>query len=294
VIFGGIDPTFGSNSPFKESIMKLSLLAVSALLISSTGFAQAKHLISGSDTMGGVLTDAIIAAGMDQQIGYVGGGSSVGEKAFANGEINITAMSRDIKPEVKAQLAAAGVAPLAHVVALDGISIFVNTANATVGVDLPTLAKIFTCEITSWSQVPGSGRAGAIHAFRRNDESGTTDTFKNLVGVKTFGACVTVLAETADIAEKTGTDADAVGYAGLSGKTDKNRELGVARAGTEYINPTVATIRNGSYPLSRQLLIYEATGSRTPNKVEAQLLEQLLDRSFLDPIVQDHDFVTID
>jgi phosphate transport system substrate-binding protein len=274
--------------------MKLNMLAVAALLISSTTFAQTKHLISGSDTMGGVLTDAIIAAGMDQTIGYVGGGSSVGEKALLNGEIGITAMSREMKPEVAAQLQAAGVTPVAHAVALDGISIFVNNGNTLAGVDLTTLAKIFTCEITSWAQVPGSGKNGAIHAFRRNDESGTTDTFKNLVGVKNFGACVTVLAETADIAEKTGVDADAVGYAGLSGKNDKNRELGVSKAGNAYVQPTVATIRNKTYPLARTLFIYEATGARKANAVEAQLLEQLLDRSFLDPIVQDHDFVTLD
>ncbi|MGZ3745536.1 MAG: PstS family phosphate ABC transporter substrate-binding protein, partial [Pseudobdellovibrionaceae bacterium] len=210
--------------------MKLNLLAVSFLLVASTSFA-AKHLISGSDTLGGVMTDAIIAAGLDQEISYVGGGSTIGEKAFVNGEIGITAMSREIKPDAAAQLQTAGVTPIAHVVALDGISIFVNKANPAVGIDFATLAKVFTCEFTSWSQIPGSGKTGPIHAFRRNDESGTTDTFKNLVGVKAFGACVTVLAETADIAEKVGLDTEAMGYAGLSGKTDKNRELAVAKVG---------------------------------------------------------------
>lgn len=274
--------------------MKRNLLALSFLFLASTTFAQPKHLVSGSDTLGGVMTDAIIASGLDQVIGYIGGGSSVGEKAFANGEIGMTAMSRELKPEVIAQLNAAGVNPVGHVVALDGISVFVNSANPATGIDFATLAKIFTCEYTSWSQVAGSGKVGPIHAFRRNDESGTTDTFKNLVGVKNFGACVTVLAETADIAEKVGVDADAVGYAGLSGKTDRNRELAVAKTGTNFVMPTTASIRNETYPLSRKLYIYEAAGARTPNKVEAQLLEQLLDRSFLDPIVQDHDFVTID
>jgi phosphate transport system substrate-binding protein len=274
--------------------MKLNLLAVSLLLVSSTTFAQTKHLISGSDTLGGVMTDAIIASGLDLVIGYVGGGSGVGEKAFVNGEIGITAMSREIKPDAVAQLQAAGVTPVAHVIALDGVSVFVNSANPAAGIDFATLAKVFTCDVTSWSQIPGSGKTGPIHAFRRNDESGTTDTFKNLVGIKAFGACVTVLAETADIAEKVGLDVDAVGYAGLSGKTDKNRELAVAKTGTAFVLPTTASIRSASYPLSRKLFVYEASGARTPNKVEAQFLEQLLDRSFLDPIVQDHDFVTID
>lgn len=273
--------------------MKLSVMAA-ALLISSASFAQSKHLVSGSDTLGGVMTDAIIAAGMDQAIGYVGGGSSVGEKALVNGEIGITAMSRQMKPEALAQAQAAGVNVIEHVIALDGVSVFVNASNGTPGLDLNTLGRIFSCEITSWAQVPGSGKSGAINAFRRDDLSGTTDTFKTLVGIKKFGACVTVVHETADIGEKTATDADAIGYAGLSGKNENNRELAISKAGTAYVVPTAGTIRNETYPLSRKLYIYEASGARTPNKIEVQLLEQLLDRSFLDPIVQDHDFVTLD
>jgi hypothetical protein len=48
------------------------------------------------------------------------------------------------------------------------------------------------------------------------------------------------------------------------------------------------------YPLSRQLLVYEATGRRTPSRVEAELLDYLLDRSYMDPIIRDHDFHTLD
>ena len=46
--------------------------------------------------------------------------------------------------------------------------------------------------------------------------------------------------------------------------------------------------------LSRKLFIYESTGARKVNQAEQQFLDQVLDRSFMDPIVQDHDFVTID
>ncbi len=260
----------------------------------TTAFAQTKHLISGSDTMGGLMTDAIIAAGFDKEIGYVGGGSGVGEKAFANGEINLTAMSRLLKPEVLTQISASGVTANAHVVALDGVAVFVNSTHKLAGLDLNTVSRIFSCEITSWGQVPRSGRTTPIHAYRRNDLSGTTDTFKNLVGIKAFGACVTVVNETADIAEKTGSDTDAIGYAGLSGKTDRNAEVALAKSGTTYVMPTAATIRDETYPLARKLYIYSSSGSRSPNSIEGKLLEQLLDRSFLDPIVQDHDFVTID
>ncbi len=270
-----------------------SILTALVLSLSLSANA-AKHLFSGSDTMAGLLTDAIVASGMDQSIGYVGGGSSVGEKALVAGEINMTALSREIKPEAAQQLNAVGVAAKAHVIALDGLSIFVNSSNPVRGMNFATLTKIFSCEYTNWSQVPGAGKTGAIKAFRRNDVSGTTDTFKSLVGIKKFGDCVTVSAETVDIAEQTARDPDAVGYAGESGKKEGNRAIGVAATGEAYVLPATATIRSGSYPLSRKLYIYEATGARKANRVEKQLLEQVLDRSFMDPIVQDHDFVTID
>lgn len=264
------------------------------VLFSIGSMAASKQLISGSDTMAGLMTDAIVASGMNQVIGYVGGGSGVGEKALVAGEIGITAMSRPLKPEAEAALANQNVSAVVHVIALDGLSIFVNKSNPLVGMDFTTLAKIFSCEFTSWNQIPGSGKTGAIKAFRRNDESGTTDTFKNVVGIKKFGDCVTVVNETVDISEHTASNTDAIGYAGESAHKDGNKSLAISKAGTQFVKPTTATIRDGSYPLSRKLYIYEVSGARIPSEVEKALLDQVLDRSFMDPIVQDHEFITVD
>lgn len=270
------------------------LISLAVLLITAQVHAQ-KVNISGSDTLGGVMTDAIIASGMNNKISYIGGGSGVGEKALANGEIAITGMSREFKPEIIALAKSKGIEPVAYVIALDGLAILVNKANPLASVDFATLTKIFSCEYTSWNQVPGSGKNGPIKAYRRDDKSGTTDTFKSLVGIKAFGPCVTVLAETADIADRTSSESEAIGYAGLSGKRDGNRAVAVAgKAGSQAVEPNTTTIRNATYPLSRKLFVYEATGSKSAEGAEAELLEYVLDRSFLDPIVQDHDFVTID
>lgn len=274
---------------FRNSISFLFVI----LALSTQG--QAKHLFSGSDTLAGVMTDAIIAGGLEQQISYSGGGSGNGEKAIAAGEQGIAPMSREVKPEVLQQASAQGVTLVPHVIALDGLAIFVNKANMTQGLDIGTLRKIFNCELTKWEDVAGSSLRGKINVYRRNDASGTTDTFKHLVGVKQFGACVVIMNETADIAEKTSKEATAVAYAGLSAKTSNNHVLSIAKEGTaNYVSPTAATVRSGAYPLSRKLFVYEATGARATNKVEAQLLDLILDRSFIDPIIQDHEFFTID
>ena len=268
-------------------------LAVFFLTI-NPAYAQ-KVNISGSDTLGGVMTDAIIASGLNQKIAYIGGGSGVGEKALANGEITMTALSREIKPEVLVTARANGIEPVATVIGLDGIAILVNSANPTASMDFSTLVKIFSCEFTSWNQVPGSNKSGPIKAYRRDDKSGTTDTFKSLTGIKTFGACVTVLAETADIADRTVSESEAIGYAGLSGQKAGNRALAIAsKTGLIAVEPNTQTIRSMIYPLSRKLYVYESSGNKSPAGAEQELLEYVLDRSFLDPIMQDHDFITLD
>ena len=273
--------------------MKKIFLAMAITTSTCFSFA-AKLQMPGSDTMAGVMTDAIVAAGLDKDLNYAGGGSGVGEKAFANGEVGLTAMSRPMSIEAKSSAMAKGITTQEHIIGLDGIAIFANKSNPIQGLDLATLVKIFKCETTAWNQIPGSGKAGPIKVYRRNDQSGTTDTFKSMTGLKAFGACVVVLNETTDIGDHTAREPEAIGYAGLSGKKDGNRTVALSRkSGEPFVLPTAGTIRNEKYPLSRKLFVYSAQGSKNPSKVEKQLLDAVTDRSFIDPILQAHDFVTL-
>ena len=63
---------------------------------------------------------------------------------------------------------------------------------------------------------------------------------------------------------------------------------------TQAYAPTPTNIRSFKYPLSRTLYVYEAAGTYLPKSEETQLLLNLLDRSFADPILLDHDFFTVD
>jgi phosphate transport system substrate-binding protein len=271
------------------------LIVIGLLALGAVAHGQNKQVFAGSDTLAGAMTDAIIQAGMDQTINYIGGGSGNAEKNLVSGDQGIGPMSREMKPEFLQKLQEQGNSVKAHVLALDGISVFVQKGNAVPVLDVTAVTKIFTCQYTRWEQVPGSGVKGEIHAYRRNDTSGTTDAFKHFTGIKNFGPCVTMVEETADISDKTSRDLLAVGYAGLSGKVADNRSVALAATpGTTGIMPTTATIRNGSYPFARKLLVYEISGRRSPSAAEQNLLSYLTDRSFMDPIMQAHEFVTID
>lgn len=271
------------------------IVFASILVAASVAGAQTKAVFAGSDTLAGAVTDAIIASGMDQSIQYIGGGSGNAEKGLLNGDQGLGPMSREIKPEVLAQLKAQGADVIAHRVALDGLSMFVKKDSPVSSLDLQTILRIYTCEFTKWEQVPNSGLKGVIKAYRRDDVSGTTDAFKHFTGIKTFGACVTVAKETADIAELTSRDPLAIGYAGLSGKIEGNRSVAIAaKPGVQAVMPTTQTIRTFAYPMARYLFVYEITGARQPSDVEAELLGYITDRSFMDPIVQAHEFITLD
>lgn len=263
-------------------------------VFSSTTFA-APFTFKGSDTLAGMMTDAIQAAGLQEEIQYVGGGSGKGEEAIIASQQGIAPMSREMKKEAIAKATAAGVELIAHPIALDGLGVFVNNANPLKKLNLPQVKAIFACEITDWSKLPEANKTGPIEVFRRDDNSGTTDTFKSIVGIKSFGACVKVMAETTDIAAETASNPNAIGYSGLSASRAGNHPLSLAKdERSGYFFPTVFNVREKKYPLARTLYVYEAKGSYTLNAAEVKLLPQLLDRSFMDSIVQQNDFITLD
>jgi len=254
----------------------------------------------GSDTMAGAINEAITTGGFTTTLQYLGGGSGTGESGLINGTQGIAPMSRALTTAAINTLLNQGVTPTQTTVGLDGVSLFVQAQSSVTQVAISDLQNIFTCTWTDWSQVPGSGKTGPIAAYRRNDVSGTTDTFKTLVGITTFGACVTIVDTTEDIASHTANETGAIGYAGLSGHLvvadhpeQSNRELAVVSPDTgDAVLPSEDTIRDFSYPLSRRLFINSISGARSPNAAEQAFLKKVLDRSFFDQILVDNQFVT--
>lgn len=273
------------------SLLKLGLVSTAAASFLGAASA-APFALQGSDTLASVTTDAIISGGLDATITYIGGGSGKGEAGLLAKTQGLAPMSRAFSDAGKASATAAGIKLKEHVIGLDAVSLFVNGGNTLDGLDLDTVRRIYACEITSWSQVGGQAQPMVVYA--RNSSSGTTDTFKSLVKIKEFGACVKVLPETADIAIKTASEANAIGFSGLSARRPGNRILPLAAsAGAQMYEPSPVNVRSFAYPLSRKLFVYEASGAVSPNQAENELLDLLLDPSFINPILLDHDFITV-
>jgi len=100
------------------------------------------------------------------QIAVSGGGSGTGIRALISGTADIANSSRDIKAEEVEQAKAAGVDPVEHVVAYDGIAVIVHPSNPIEAISMEQLSDIFSGQAGEWSAL-GVGELGAIQVVSR-------------------------------------------------------------------------------------------------------------------------------
>ena len=117
----------------------------------------------------GVLSEQFMADNSGVTVSYDPTGSGTGIEAAKNGTCDIGLSSRALKDEEKES----GLQET--IVALDGIAVIVNANSKVADLTVEQIAKIFTGEITDWSEVGGD--AGAISCIGREAGSGTRDGF---------------------------------------------------------------------------------------------------------------------
>ena len=144
-------------------------------------------------------------------------GSATAFTALADHSCDIGMASRKIKPEEAAKLTSLGdMSSVAneHILGLDGIAVIVNAANPADQLDKDKIRRIFTGEITDWSQV--GSFSGAIQIYARDDKSGTYDTFKSLVlGGKPLAAGAQRIGGSKALSDAVAADSNAIGFIGL-------------------------------------------------------------------------------
>ena len=124
----------------------------------------------------GALSEQFMADNPSVKITYDATGSGAGIEAASNGSADIGLSSRALKDEE----VASGL--VGTTVALDGIAIIVNAESQVADLTVEQIAKIFTGEITDWSQVGGA--AGEISCIGREAGSGTRDGFESITDTK--------------------------------------------------------------------------------------------------------------
>jgi phosphate transport system substrate-binding protein len=176
--------------------------------------------------------------------------------------VDIANASREIKDEEVKQAEAAGFEPVEFTVANDAIAVIVNPENPVSNLTLDQISRIYKGEINNWSELGGEDRP--IVRLSRETNSGTHVYFLEEVirlgkaaDTSIFSADTLLLPSSEGIIDEVRDNPNAIGYDGLGYVTDEVKMVGVAEAeGEPYVLPSVATVENGQYPISRSLYMY--------------------------------------
>jgi phosphate transport system substrate-binding protein len=222
--------------------------------------------VKGSDTMVHLVTAWAEAYGQErpgQEVTVTGGGSGTGIAALINGTTDVAMCSRDMKPDELERAQRSGRTLDRVVVGQDGIALVVHPDNPVSALTLDQLRQVFNGTLQRWSQVGGPDLP--ILALSRESSSGTYAFFKEHVLRKDdYGAAVRLLPSTAGIIQSTAQDRGSIGYVGLGyAKGAKVKVLSIkADEAAPAVAPSPATIADGSYAISRALLLYAPVDRR--------------------------------
>ena len=234
--------------------MKHTLLTLCLLLGLLALAAKSGQITCSGSTTVLPIAQAAAEAFMDKypeiNISVRGGGSGVGIAALQNGTVQIANSSRPIKSKELSASKARGINPTAYAIANDGIAIVVHKNNPVKNLSVAQIRDIYTGKIKNWSEVGGPNLP--IVVISRDVASGTFEVFneKALGGAKVV-ATAQLLASNNAVVTTVGTTPGGIGYAGLGYVTDQVRVVPV-----ENVVPSEATVKSGTYKLSRKLYMY--------------------------------------
>ena len=196
-------------------------------------------------------------------ISVTGGGSGVGISNLIAGEVDIANSSRPLKQEEIEAAEKLGNHPVQHIVGYDGIAIFAHKDNPIESLTVAQLKAMFGegGKIESWKDLGiDLGDDNTIFLGSRQNSSGTYECFRNeVLGGKKgrFKQRCNNLNGSKDVVEFCAETKGAIGYSGLAYATEDVKVVPVIKEeGQAAVTPTIATVLDKSYAISRPLFMY--------------------------------------
>ena len=238
---------------FKKK-MVAALTAVCLMSVALTGCGSKKKdskslngtlKVAGSTSMEKLceaMSESFMEAnpGVTVTVEYTGSGAGI--EALSSGSIDIGNASRGLKDDEKAN------GCVENIVAIDGIAVITDNDNRVTDVTSKDLAKIYTGEITNWSEIGGDNQP--IVVIGREAGSGTRDAFEELLEVKDSCNYAQELDSTGAVLAKVAATPGAIGYVSLDVVDDT--VIGMKIDGVE---PTEEQILAGKYLLQRPFVM---------------------------------------
>lgn len=247
----------------KKKVKKMlaCMMVATTLVMAATGCSQKEAgtvSTDGSTSMEkviGALGEAFEGQNSGVTFTYNPTGSGSGIQAVKEGRCDIGLSSRDLKEEEIAD------GLKATVLAYDGIAVIVNPENPVADLDMDSISKIYTGEITNWKDV--GGQDAEIVLIGREAGSGTRDGFESIT--KTEDSCQyrQELTSTGDVITAVSQNPAAIGYASLASVNEQVQTVRV-----NGVEPTEDSIKDGSYVIQRPFIL--VTKEDTPLSDTAQ------------------------
>lgn len=196
----------------------------------------------------GFLSESYMEENKNVKVTYNPTGSGAGITAVSEGRCDIGLSSRDLKDDEAQTLDS-------KTVAIDGIAIIVNSENKLSDLSIEQIAKLYTGEITNWSELGGDD--APVVLIGREAASGTRDGFESITDTKEKCKYTQELTSTGDVIQTVSSNPNAIGYASLAAVNDKVKVLSV-----ENVAPSVKTIQDGSYKVQRDFNLITKKGAK--------------------------------
>lgn len=254
---GGESSTAGSETGSTTSSSAAQSSANAGATQEITGTVNTDGSTSMADVMA-VLKETFKEVQPGINVNYTGSGSGSGITNVLNGSVDIGLSSRALKAEEEEQGA------VGHIVALDGVAVVVNPENTVADLTVEQIAKIFSGEITNWSEVGGADAEIAV--FGRESGSGTRGAFEEIVGVVDACAYTNEYSSTGDMVGAVAGNPNAIGYASLSAVDES-----VIAVSVNDVAPSEATVKDGTYEIQRPFVMVTKEGTELSEAAQAFL-----------------------
>jgi len=244
----------------KNRFLKAAAIGMSALLLAGSlaacsaadtnasagdGALSGKISLAGSTSMEKLceaMSESFMEANPNVTVTVEYTGSSAGVESLIQGSVDIGNASRGLKDGEKEKGA------VENVVAIDGIAVITDKANAVKDLTTEQLADIYTGKIKSWKELGGSD--DAIVVIGREAGSGTRGAFEELLDVEDVCAYAQELDSTGAVLAKVAATPGAIGYISLDAADDTIQTISL-----NGVPATEEKIVAGEYPLSRPFVM---------------------------------------
>ena len=236
--------------------MKKMIIAMITTAIIGGGLATAKDqnkiVVDGSTTVGPIakaFAEYYMGKQPEVNITVSESGSGNGAKSLVNEACDVATMSRPMKNSEKDAAKSAGVLPIEHIVAMDGIVIAVHPSNPLADLTVEQIRGIYTGKIRNWKELGGPDKP--IVVISRDTNSGTYETFETMVMNKEKMTEKTeYVGSNGAIRQRVMSTQGAIGYVGLAFRE------GLKALKVNNIEVSPETVVAKTYPIARPLYMY--------------------------------------